>query len=349
MKLDFLKKIRRVDVERMLILCASALVVALALRQDDAVTTYKLQAEGAQAPALTTAAQPTSPPPETLKTVVYYQDGEGYLVPVTREIEKTDGIARAALSLMVASGPNDLAAARLGLKTTVPEGTKVELDIADGKARVDLSKEALNCSSAEQENIMVQSVAQTLCGFDTVQEVTFLFDGQKRSRLTHGTDVSGVFTGSYVNPEGIETLSTGADAVRLYFPSSTGRMLVPVTRTVYSDADVTTAMVELLKGPKPDSGLEAPLPENCAIRSVTMKNGVVTLDFSRAFLDAAGSDAGVQTVRAVVFTASQFPGVKQVKITVEGIEYQPPQEAQSTFLNQETEITTYYPGVIEID
>lgn len=349
MKLDFLKKIRRVDVERMLILCASALVVALALRQDDAVTTYKLQAEGAQAPALTTAAQPTSPPPETLKTVVYYQDGEGYLVPVTREIEKTDGIARAALSLMVASGPNDLAAARLGLKTTVPEGTKVELDIADGKARVDLSKEALNCSSAEQENIMVQSVAQTLCGFDTVQEVTFLFDGQKRSRLTHGTDVSGVFTGSYVNPEGIETLSAGADAVRLYFPSSTGRMLVPVTRTVYSDADVTTAMVELLKGPKPDSGLEAPLPENCAIRSVTMKNGVVTLDFSRAFLDAAGSDAGVQTVRAVVFTASQFPGVKQVKITVEGIEYQPPQEAQSTFLNQETEITTYYPGVIEID
>ena len=349
MKLDFLKKIRRVDVERMLILCASALVVALALRQDDAVTTYKLQAEGAQAPALTTAAQPTSPPPETLKTVVYYQDGEGYLVPVTREIEKTDGIARAALSLMVASGPNDLAAARLGLKTTVPEGTKVELDIADGKARVDLSKEALNCSSAEQENIMVQSVAQTLCGFDTVQEVTFLFDGQKRSRLTHGTDVSGVFTGSYVNPEGIETLSAGADAVRLYFPSSTGRMLVPVTRTVYSDADVTTAMVELLKGPKPDSGLEAPLPENCAIRSVTMKNGVVTLDFSRAFLDAAGSDAGVQTVRAVVFTASQFPGVKQVKITVEGIDYQPPQEAQSTFLNQETEITTYYPGVIEID
>lgn len=349
MKLDFLKKIRRVDVERMLILCASALVVALALRQDDAVTTYKLQAEGAQAPALTTAAQPTSPPPETLKTVVYYQDGEGYLVPVTREIEKTDGIARAALSLMVASGPNDLAAARLGLKTTVPEGTKVELDIADGKARVDLSKEALNCSSAEQENIMVQSVAQTLCGFDTVQEVTFLFDGQKRSRLTHGTDVSGVFTGSYVNPEGIETLSAGADAVRLYFPSSTGRMLVPVTRTVYSDADVTTAMVELLKGPKPDSGLEAPLPENCAIRSVTMKNGVVTLDFSRAFLDAAGSDAGVQTLRAVVFTASQFPGVKQVKITVEGIEYQPPQEAQSTFLNQETEITTYYPGVIEID
>ena len=33
--------IRRVDVERMLILCASALVVALALRQNGAVTTHE--------------------------------------------------------------------------------------------------------------------------------------------------------------------------------------------------------------------------------------------------------------------------------------------------------------------
>ena len=33
--------IRRVDVERMLVLCASALVVALALRQDEPVVSYE--------------------------------------------------------------------------------------------------------------------------------------------------------------------------------------------------------------------------------------------------------------------------------------------------------------------
>ena len=33
--------IRRVDVERMLVLCASALVVALALRQDQPASTYE--------------------------------------------------------------------------------------------------------------------------------------------------------------------------------------------------------------------------------------------------------------------------------------------------------------------
>lgn len=347
MKWKWKLNIRRVDVERMLILCASALVVALALRQDEVVTTQYEEPLG-NIPVISDTTKITAA--DSQATVVYYQDGEGYLVPVTRQVDKTDGIAKATLSLMVASSANDLAAARLGLKTTVPEGTTIDLDIADGKARVDLSKEALNCQSAEQETLMVQSVAQTLCEFDSVQEVSFLFDGQKRSKLTYGTDVSGVFTGANINLESVETMAgAGASSVQLYFPSATGRMLVPVTRTVFSDADVTTAILELAKGPKTDSGLTAPLPKDCGLRGVTMKNGVVTIDFTKEFMKAVEGENGIQSLRAILFTAAQFPGVKQVKISVEGKEYQPPEEAQSTFLNQDSEIMTYYPGVIEID
>ena len=344
-----LKKLRlkRQDVEKLLVLCACALTVALALGQNRSAPAGENvssipPAAAADAVPLTAA--------DTQPTVVYYQDGEGYLVPVTRQVDKTDGIAKATLNLMVASSANDLAAARLGLKTTVPEGTKIDLDIADGKARVDLSKEALNCQTAEQEGIMVSSVAQTLCEFDSVREVSFLFDGQKRSRLTHGTDVSGVFTGKNVNLESVETLAdAGAHTVQLYFPSETGRMLVPVTRTVFSDADVTTAILEWVKGPRADSGLSAPVPKDCGLLGVKMKDGTVTLDFTKQFMEAAQGEGGVQALRAVLFTAGQFPGVKQVKITVEGQPYEPPKEAKSTFVNQASEIETYYPGVIEID
>ena len=269
-------------------------------------------------------------------------------MPVTRQVDKTDGIAKATLSLMVQSSANDLAAARLGLKTTVPEGTRFDLDISQGKARVDLSKEALNCANAEAETVMVQSVAQTLCEFDSVDEVSFLFDGQKRSKLTWGTDVSGAFSGDQLNLESVETMA-GGNSVQLYFPSSSGRMLVPVTRTVFSDADVTTAILELVKGPKADSGLNAPLPKDCGLLGVNMKNGVVTIDFTKEFMAAVQGENGVQALRAILFTAAQFPGVKEVKISVEGQPYQPPKEAQTTFLNQDTEIMTYYPGVIEID
>ena len=164
------------------------------------------------------------------------------------------------------------------------------------------------------------------------------------------TDVSGAFNGSLLNLESVETLADGGvSTVQLYFPASSGRMLVPVTRAVYSDADVTTAMVELVKGPKADSGLSAPLPKDCGLLGVNMKDGVVTINFTKEFMSAVEGDNGVQSLRAILFTAAQFPGVKQVNITVEGQPSQPPEAAQTTFLNQDTEIMTYYPGVIEME
>lgn len=333
-------RVKRTDMERLLVLCAAALVVVLALRGRNAPLPYE------EDPTTVTT---VTAPAETQAVTVFYQDGEGYLVPVTCQVEKTDGIAKAAVAMTVQSSRNDLQAARLGLKTTVPAGTSFDLDISDGKARLDVSKEALACQSAQEETLMVGSLAHTLLSFDTVKEVTFLFDGQKRSRLTHGTDVSGVFTGGALNQESVETMSSGGSSVLLYFPSASGRMLVPVTRTVFSDADLTTAMLELAKGPRSDSGLEAPLPKECGLLGVTMKNGVVTVNFTKEFLTAMESDAGKQTLRAVLFTASQFPGVKKVKIAVEGKEYQPPEQDAPTFLNDAEEIMTQYPGVVELD
>ena len=61
-------------------------------------------------------------------SVVYYQDNNGYLVPVMREMPLQDGIARATLAMMVSSPHNDMEAARLGLRTVMPEGTDIDLD-----------------------------------------------------------------------------------------------------------------------------------------------------------------------------------------------------------------------------
>lgn len=80
-----------------------------------------------------------------------------------------------------------------------------------------------------------------------------------------------------------------------------------------------------------------------------MKNGVVTINFSKEFMEAMEKDSSLQTLRSVMFTAAQFPGVKQVRIQVEGKDYTPPDTAQTTFINQESDIVTYYPGVIEVD
>ena len=337
---------RRVDMERLLIVGAAALVVVLALRGGDEATTtmvYDTPPVSASTPMDNV---------EMVSTVCWYEDGDGYLVPVTRKIPMQDGIAKATLALMVESSENDLAAARMGLTNVIPEGVTIDLDIANGKARVDLSKEALDCANAEEELLMVQGVAATLCGFETVEEGSFLFDGQKRSQLTHGTDVSGVFTEDSVNIESVATFSSGshADAVQLYFPSASGRMLVPVTRTVFSPADISTAILELAKGPKTDSGLECPIPGKCGVKSVTVKNGVATIDFTKEFAAIAQeSDGGHQAVQAVLFTASQFPGVKKVSILVDGQPFHTEPKTATTWVNMADEVMAQYPGVVEID
>lgn len=346
---DFrLKKPRRVDLERLLIVGASALVVVLALTGGGETTQTMVWEEP---PVTAQTAAGLTEDVEMVSTVCWYEDGDGYLVPVTRQIPLQDGIAKATLALMVESSENDLAAARMGLTNVIPEGVKFDIDISGGKARVDMSAEALNCASAEEELMMVQGVAATLCGFDTVEEVSFLFDGQKRSRLTHGTDVSGVFSADTVNMESVATMSSVyADQVQLYFPSASGRMLVPVTRTVFSPADLPTAILELAKGPRTDSGLEGALPGDCGVKSVAVKNGVATIDFTSGFAQVAQhSDGGHQAMQAIVFTASQFPGVKQVKVTVDGKPWQAEPQAASTWVNMAEDVMAWYPGVVEID
>lgn len=341
---------KRADLERILIVAAAGLVVVLAVRGGkDTPVTETMWQDPLVETAAPTAAEPAA---EMQSTICWYCDGDGYLVPVTRQIPKQDGVAKATLNLMTASGENDLAAARMGLTTVIPEGTTFDLDISGGKARVDFSKEALNCANAEQELLMVQATAAALCCFDTVDEVSFLFDGQKRSRLTHGTDVSGAFTSDSVNLESVSTLAESdyADQLQLYFPSANSRVLVPVTRTVFSTADLPTAMLELAKGPRPDSGLEAPLPTSCGVNSVSLKNGVASIDFTHDFLNVLQSaDEGRQSLRAILFTASQFPGVKKLNITVDGQPVTMPPAAQTTFLNDSADLMTQYPGVVEID
>ncbi len=339
-------KIKRADIERVLILCAAALVVVLALKSSDQ-TTSQVLVDQTVIPIEQTMADAQV---ETVSTVVFYEDGEGYLVPVTRQVPKTDGIAKATLSLMVKDGANDMQAARLGLRTVIPENTSFEIDIRDGRANVNVSKEALNCMSAAQEVLMVDAIVNAMTCFSTVDEVTLEFDGQKRSKLTYGTDVSGVFSGGALNLESVETFGSSAGQVQLYFPSQSGRLLVPVTRTVFSNADVSTAVLELAKGPRDDSGLERALPEGCGIKGVTMKDGVVTLNFSKEFKETMeNSDGGEQAIRALLFTCSQFPGVKKVEVLVEGEKLEKQPDAEATFINEETEVIAQYPGVVELD
>jgi len=341
-------RIRRADVERVLIASSAVLVLLLSVQSRNVEKEpYEEPLEEIPVEEVSVSAVTQ----DTQDTVVYYEDGDGYLVPVQREVLRQDGIAKATLNLMVQSARNDMDAARLGLVPVVPEGTTFDLDISKGHARVDMSRQVLAASDKEQEENMRTAIVWALTEFDTVKDVSFLVDGQARDTLTHGTNISGSYTRVGLNQEEpVQEVFGDAGEVQMYFPSQSGRLLVPISRTVYSDDDVATAVFEFLRGPKDDSGLNAPLPEDAKLLGVEVKDSVVTINFSRAFTKIAEqSDGGIQAMRALMLTCTHFPGVKKVKILVDGEPYQPPTQDVPTFANVASEVENSFPEVMMIE
>ena len=283
----------------------------------------------------------------TMSTVVYYQDNYGYLVPVMCTLPYEDGVAKATLNRMIQSPENDMQAARLGLKTVLPEGTTIDLDISDGLARIDLSKEVLNMADAAAESNMIAAIVQALTEFESVERVEFLVDGQKIDKLPHGTDVSGTFERGEINLEtSVSAINSGElKPVMLYFPCESSSVVVPVTRMVYANADVNTAVLELAKGPSTQSPLESALPAGCGLIDVQVVDGVAKVNFTKEFANLVqNTDGGRLALKALVLTCTQFDGVNSVQILVEGEPYDPGQGTLSvpSFANVADEIANDY-------
>lgn len=282
--------------------------------------------EGSAEPDVSPEATAQSAEAGTVNTVVYYQDNYGYLVPVMCSVPAEDGIAKATLSLMVKSTANDMQAARLGLRTVLPENMSIDLDITGGLARIDLGEEALSMADAAAESNMITAIVQALTEFPTVEKVEFLIDGQHMETLPHGTDVSGQFTRADLNPElaSASIALEDAEPVTLYFPGDASSVLVPVTRMVYSKPDINTAVVELCKGPSASSPLENALPAGCGVIDVTVEDGVAKINFTGEFIELAeNSDGGRLALKALVLTCTQFEGIEGVEIYVDGELYDP--------------------------
>lgn len=282
---------------------------------------------------------------ERMSTVVYYQDNYGYLVPVMCSMTYEDGVAKATLQKMIQSPENDMAAARLGLRTVLPEGTKIDLDIHGGLARIDLSREVLALADAAAESGMISAIVQTLTEFDSVRQVEFLVGGQKIDKLTHGTDISKPFERGEINLESSVASAASLEPVTLYFPCESGSVVVPVTRMVYSNADVNTAVLELAKGPSTQSPLERALPAGCGLIDVQVEDGCAKVNFTKEFASLVeNSDGGRLALKALVLTCTQFEGVERVEILVEGERYDPGEGALAvpSFANVASEIEDDY-------
>ena len=132
----------------------------------------------APTPAPTETPTPTSGPSGATSVKIYlFMDGK--LVPVRRQVEETRAVGRAALNALFEGPTAEEAAASPPLTTNVPEGTiLLGLDIADGLATVDLSREFESGGGSASMFGRLAQVVYTLTQFPTVDRVAFQLDGE---------------------------------------------------------------------------------------------------------------------------------------------------------------------------
>ena len=106
--------------------------------------------------------------------------GSAGIVPVLREIPATTGVAKAAMTALLA-GPNGKeAAATPGISTTIPAGTQLlGLSINNGVATVDLSREFESGGGSASVLGRLGQVVYTLTQFPSVKSVLFEVEGRE--------------------------------------------------------------------------------------------------------------------------------------------------------------------------
>ena len=127
----------------------------------------------------TTTEEQTDTEPSAEGTVTYqvwFSDAEGLFVSY-RTQERTLRVGTAALEALL-EGPDSFEE-DYGLRTAVPDGTQLlDLKIADGIARVDLTSEFESGGGSASMQMRLAQVVYTITQFPTVKGVVFSLDGE---------------------------------------------------------------------------------------------------------------------------------------------------------------------------
>jgi spore germination protein GerM len=105
-------------------------------------------------------------------------------------------------------------------------------------------------------------------------------------------------------------------------------MLVPVERMVEGRRPreiLGGAVAALLAGPTGEErarGLSTEIPASTRLRGLTVREGIAMIDLTEAIASGGGSSSMQGRLWQIVYTGTQLPGIRQVRILIDGAERQ---------------------------
>ena len=257
------------------------------------------------------------------KTVMYFKNGDGYLVPVMKRIPWEEGIAKLTLSNMIDSPELREVLNLTGLSPVIPAGTEVvgiTIDEEIGLCKVDFSEAVLNYDSEKEEENMIRGVIYTLTEFPAIKEVQILVGGKELSTLQYGNDISRPMARADINLVG--NSDYGSSKVTVYYKGVADDELeyfIPVTiPTLAPVANVYSALDVLFEGPPELSGLYSDIPKGVELNGVEVKDGTAYVDITYGNLEDSDDIAFINIMKNIGLTLGQFKEIETVELLVDG-------------------------------
>lgn len=258
------------------------------------------------------------------KTVMYFKNGDGYLVPVMRRIPWEEGIAKVTLNNMVDSPELRETLSLTGLAPIIPAGTEVigmTIDENTGICKVDFSEHVVDMDSQKEEEDFIKGVIYTLTEFSAINEVQILVGGNTLSTLQHGSNISEPMARADINLLG--NMEEGRSKVTVYYKSMADDELeyfIPVTvPTLAPIANVYSALDILFEGPPESSGLYSDIPKDITLHGVEIKNGTAYVDISYDDFVVDSNDLiFTDVMKNIGLTLGQFEEIETVELLIDG-------------------------------
>ncbi|MBU8879606.1 GerMN domain-containing protein [Bacillus sp. FJAT-29790] len=260
----------------------------------------------------------------TIQTELYLIDKNGYVVPQTLALPKTNSVAKQALEHLVKEGPvTDMLPNNF--MAVLPADTKLSVDIKDKVATVNFSKEFQNYK-AEEEMRILESITWTLTQFDSVDKVKLKLNGHELNEMPVNQTPIGA-AASRANGINLDTTDVidinNTKPVTVYYMGGNegSYYYVPVTKRVSNKVadNVEAAVGELIKGPSYASNLESDFLPNVKLLDNKVENGKVTLNFNESVFGSFEEKIISQhLLNALVLSLTEQKGIESVAVTVDG-------------------------------
>jgi germination protein M len=261
----------------------------------------------------------------TVKTELYLIDKNGYVVPQTLELPKSEGVAKQALEYLVENGPVTEQLPN-GFRAVLPADTQLSVNIKEGVATVNFSPEFKKYQKEDELKIL-QSITWTLTQFDSVETVILKINGEELTEMpVNGTPIQDGLsraTGINLDVSDVTDISDTNSLTVYYIGGETDNYYyVPVTKRISENEMNQSAAVveELVKGPSSTSNLLSVfMPDVALIEEPKLADGKLTLNFNENILGSfEEKKVSKNVLDSLVLSLTEQTGINSVEVLVQG-------------------------------